>query len=70
MGKRGGGGCTVAQVTSRTTRFRFGSPFSSKRLWFVDTVQSSDFVPRSYRHIELAVIAAHLNAEIILVVKV
>ena len=32
-------------VSGRTSvRYRFGSPFSSKRLWFVDTVTSCDFV--------------------------
>ena len=29
----------VRLVSGRTSvRYRFGSPFSSKRLWFVDTV--------------------------------
>ena len=47
-----------------------GSPFSSKRLWFVDTVQVVTLSITSYWNINMALIAAHLNAEVILVMTV
>ena len=49
-----------------TVRIRFGSLFSSK----VVVCGHYGFVPHNYRNIKMALIAAHLNAEVILVVTV
>ena len=53
-----------------SVRNRFGSPFSSERLWFVDTVLIVTLSITSYWNIKMALIAARLNAGIILVVTV
>ena len=37
-------GLAVRRSRTAAARFRFGSPFSSKRLWFVDTVLSSQLI--------------------------
>ena len=59
----------VRQVSGRTSvQCHFGSPFSSKRLWFVDTVLC--LCPSLPFNIKMALIAAHLNAGVILVVTV
>ena len=56
-------------ISGRTSvGYRFGSPFSSKRLWFVDSLMTLSIT--SYRNIKMTLIAAHLNAEVILVVTV
>ena len=48
-----------------SVRFRFGSPFSSKRLWLQVWTLSCDCVPH---YIKMTLVAAHLNARFILVV--
>ena len=56
------GKALVRPVSGRTTvGYRFGSPFSSKRLWFVDSLVTLSIT--SYWNIKMALIAAHLNAE-------
>ena len=45
---------------------QFSFPFKSCGLW----TQSCDFVPHNYETLKSALIAAHLNAEVILVVTV
>ena len=54
------------RADSTSARFRFGSPFSSKRLWLVDSLVtlSTTF----YSNIEMALVASHLNTGVILVV--
>ena len=48
-----------------SVRIRFGSTLSSKV-----AVLSCDFVPHNQRHIKVSLIAAHLDAGVILVVNV
>ena len=58
------------QCQTSAVRYRgFGSPFSSKRLWFVADCLVT-LSTTSYWNIKMALIAAHLNAGIILVVTV
>ena len=44
---------------------RFGSPFSSR-----SSTPSYDFVPHSLCHTEVALIATHLHAEVVVVMSV
>ena len=56
-------GLAVRLVSGRTSvRYRFGSPFSSKRLWFVDTDDLVTLSITSYWNVKMALIAVHLNA--------
>ena len=65
-------GCMVSGRTS--VRYRFGSPFSSKKVVICENrLVTLAVITRRFSqttNIKMALIAAHLNAEVILVVTV